>query len=206
MYEVSRTLEASEGPIASASPRSAADVALEPDAARLREAALRAADAVGRLVEFWGFSRHIGRAYTMLYLSEEPLSSQDLADRLGLSGSAASAILTELLGWRGVRKVWRPGERRAFWQADASPWRVVRGVLAQREGPLLVEALNDLAAAEVQLRGVRRGRRHARFIRRRLAGLRLVTKTAQGVVLALAEGRPHLPKISSPRDAGGAER
>jgi len=161
---------------------------------------------VGRLVEFWGFSRHIGRAYTVLYLCEEPLSSHDLAERLGLSPSAASAILGELLGWHGVRKVWRPGERRTFWEADASPWRVVRGVLAQREVPLLAEALSDLAAAEAQLRGVRRGRRHARFIRRRLAGLRFVTKTAQGVVLALAEGRPNLPKISSSRDAGAAER
>lgn len=204
MYEVSGTIESSEVSIPPSSPLSAADsdAPHEP----VLEASLRAADAVGRLVEFWGFSRHIGRAYTTLYLSEEPLATSDLAERLGLSSSATAAILGELQGWHGVRKVWRTGERRVFWEADASPWRVVRGVLGQREAPLLADALRELSEAEALLRSVRRGRRGAKFARRRLAGLRFVTKTAQGVVLALADGRPSLPKISSPAESGVAER
>ncbi|NOY92666.1 MAG: hypothetical protein GXP55_15870 [Deltaproteobacteria bacterium] len=188
-----------------ATPKSRARVEREPstpdaESQRLRAASLRAADAVSRLVEFWGFSRHLGRAYVLLYLSEEPLSTGELAELMGSSSSACSSVLTELMGWHAVRKVWRAGERRTYWEADASPWRVVRGVLGRREGPLLVEALANLGEAEALLRGMRRGRRHARFMRRRLAGLRLVTKTAQGVVSALAEGRPAAPATTTELD------
>ena len=32
-------------------------------------------DAVGRLMEFWGFKRHMGRIWAVLYLSDEPLAA-----------------------------------------------------------------------------------------------------------------------------------
>ena len=67
------------------------------DTERLWAASLRAADAVGRLVEFWGFSRHLGRAYVLLYFSEEALPTSELAARLGLSPSATSSVLSELM-------------------------------------------------------------------------------------------------------------
>ena len=35
-------------------------------------------DVVGRLIEFWGFKRNMGRIWAVLYLSPEPLSAEDL--------------------------------------------------------------------------------------------------------------------------------
>ena len=37
---------------------------------------------VGRLIEFWGFKRNMGRVWAVLYLSPEPLTAQDLRDLL----------------------------------------------------------------------------------------------------------------------------
>ena len=56
-----------------------------------KEAALSAvADAVGGLMEFWGFKRNMGRMWTVLYLAPDPLSAADLCERLSLSTGAVS--------------------------------------------------------------------------------------------------------------------
>src|SRR5207237_2888500 len=62
------------------------------DARREQEQALlhEVADAVGGLMEFWGFKRTMGRIWTTLYLSEDPLSAAALWDRLEISCGAAS--------------------------------------------------------------------------------------------------------------------
>ena len=49
-------------------------------------------DVVGRLIQFWGFKRNMGRVWTVLYLSPDPLSAEDLRNALGLSSGAVDAI------------------------------------------------------------------------------------------------------------------
>src|SRR5262249_20190757 len=56
-------------------------------------------DIVGRLIEFWGFKRNMGRVWAVLYLSPEPLTAQDLRELLRLSSGAVSMILSELSRW-----------------------------------------------------------------------------------------------------------
>ena len=58
--------------------------------ARSEERALlhEVADAVGALMEFWGFKRIMGRVWTLLYLRDEPLSMADLCEQLEISTGA----------------------------------------------------------------------------------------------------------------------
>ena len=67
-------------------------------------------DAVGRLMEFWGFKRNMGRIWSVLYLSPEPLSAEDLRQALRLSSGAVSMTLSELARWGVVKKVWVAGD------------------------------------------------------------------------------------------------
>ncbi|MFO0658959.1 MAG: polyprenyl synthetase family protein [Polyangiaceae bacterium] len=69
-------------------------------------------DVVGRLIEFWGFKRNMGRVWAVLYLNEAPLTAPDLRDRLCLSAGAISMTLAELTRWGVVKKVWVQGDRR----------------------------------------------------------------------------------------------
>ena len=62
----------------------------------LRRAELRAADAVGTLMELWGFKRQLGRVWTILFLSEAPLTSAEACERLGISTGLLSMSLAEL--------------------------------------------------------------------------------------------------------------
>ena len=53
-------------------------------------AVLKVADAVGALIESWGFKRNMGRMWAVLYLDDHPLTAADLGERLGLSTGAVS--------------------------------------------------------------------------------------------------------------------
>jgi len=90
-------------------------------------------DVVGRLIEFWGFKRNMGRVWAVLYLSPEPLTAQELRAVLRLSSGAVSMILNDLSRWGVVRKVWIQGDRRDHFAAEVQLWRMISRVLSERE-------------------------------------------------------------------------
>lgn len=102
-------------------------------------------DAVGRLMEFWGFKRHMGRIWTLLYLSDEPLSAHELQEKLQLSAGSVSMATVELLRWGVIKKVWIHGQRRDYFTAESNFWKMISRVFRERE---LVEVLEAIAAME----------------------------------------------------------
>jgi len=93
---------------------------------------MKIADAVGALIEHWGFKRNMGRVWAVLYLEQAPLSAADLGERLSLSSGAMSMLLGELSQWGVIKKAWVPGERRDFYEAETSIWKMVSRVLRER--------------------------------------------------------------------------
>lgn len=163
-----------------------------------REAELRSADAMGRLMEFWGFRRHMGRLWTILYLSPEPLTTAELSETLRLSSSAVSLSLGELVRWGAVRKTWRPGERRDFYQAESNVWKLLRRVYERRELNLVREASDAfrdaqrfLDEARDQLTGP--DRKRVDYMRKRVARLSALTRTGERLIGLLIAGRPFNP-------------
>src|SRR5215510_7779411 len=107
-------------------------------------------DAIGRLMVLWGFKRNMGRVWTLLYLSDEPLSAHLLRERLQLSAGAISMTLNELARWGVVRKTFRQGDRHDYYEAESSLWRMISRVLRERELAevvLAIEAFEDALAA-----------------------------------------------------------
>lgn len=159
-----------------------------------REAELKAADAIGRLMEFWGFRRHMGRLWTILYLSPEPMTTADLSETLQLSSSAVSLSLGELVRWGAVRKTWRPGERKDFYEAETSVWKLLRRVYERRELNLIREANDAFAEAQEELESARASlgpeeRRRIDHMRKRLSRLSALSKAGERLVRLLVAGR-----------------
>jgi DNA-binding transcriptional regulator GbsR (MarR family) len=102
-------------------------------AEELSESRDLAIDACGRIAEFWGFTRTMGRAFGLLYLSREPLAQAEIQARLGISAGSASMTLTALGRWGVVHKVWVRGQRREHYQAETDFWKMISGVLNERE-------------------------------------------------------------------------
>ena len=104
-------------------------------------------ETVGRVIEFWGFSRNMGRLWAALYLSPEPLPAKDLRARLAMSTGAVSMALTELLRWGVVRKVWVPGDRKGHFAAETNVWKMISRVISERERVEVAAAIEGFEQA-----------------------------------------------------------
>lgn len=108
-------------------------------------------EAIGRLIEFWGFKRHMGRVWALLHLSDQPLTSRDLRERLSLSTGSVSMTLTELQRWGVVHRVAVEGSRAEHFTAENNLWKMVSGVLRERELVEIQEAISRFEAGLVEL-------------------------------------------------------
>lgn len=126
----------------------------------LEEAELLCADAIGDVIEHWGFRKALGRVWTVLYLETVPLAAADIGERLTMSAGAVSTTLGELQRWGVVRRVWRPGERKEFFEAETDFWKMISKVVSERER-FLAESVKDrlekaTAAAQEAPKSVRK--------------------------------------------------
>jgi DNA-binding transcriptional regulator GbsR (MarR family) len=123
-------------------------------AEELSESRDLAIDACGRIAEFWGFTRTMGRAFGLLYLSREPLPQAEIQARLGISAGSASMTLTALGRWGVVHKVWVRGQRREHYQAETDFWKMISGVLNERERREIGAAVEVVERAQASARRV----------------------------------------------------
>ena len=112
-----------------------------------RDAVLLAGDAVGDAIEHWGFRKALGRIWTTLYLSSDPLTANDLAEELQMSAGAVSMTLAELKRWGVVRRALRTGERREFFEAETDFWKMISRVFRERERALATSVRDRLSQA-----------------------------------------------------------
>lgn len=119
----------------------------------VHEAELLAADAIGDVIEHWGFRKVLGRVWTVLFIAADPLPAATIGERLSMSAGAVSMALTELQRWGVVRRVWKPGERREFYEAETDFWRMISKVFDERERLLAQEVRARLERAVKLLEG-----------------------------------------------------
>lgn len=164
-----------------------------PDHSRitLDAAQLRVAETVGQLIEFWGFKRPMGRAWTLLYLAPGALGAAEIGEQLGMSAGAVSMTLAELQKWGVVRRTWKPGERRDFFEAETNIWKMVSRVFRERELALIRKAVATFGEAEAQFARAAKAapKGHAKeleFARKRIAllvGLARIGETMLGTIV-----------------------
>jgi len=163
-----------------------------PTSFALARAELAASDAVGALMELWGFRRQLGRVWAVLFLSDRPLAAPELCDRLQISTGLLSMSLAELRRWGVVRSVDVPGDRKEHFEAETHVWRMVARVLREREKRAVEAALaafeRALAEVKAALSDVDPGvKTAARFKARRLEQLAELSRAALSVLRVLVD-------------------
>jgi DNA-binding transcriptional regulator GbsR (MarR family) len=109
-------------------------------------------DTCGRIAEFWGFTRTMGRTFGLLYLSREPLPQTEIQKRLGISAGSASMTLAALGRWGVVHRIWVRGQRREHYEAETDFWKMIAGVLNERERREIGSAVASVDRAEATVR------------------------------------------------------
>lgn len=145
----------------------------------LHQSALIAADAIGDVIEHWGFRKALGRVWTVLYLEDIPLAAAEIAERLSMSAGAVSTTLGELSRWGVVKRVWKPGQRKEFFEAETDFWKMISRVVNERERALAQSVRSRLEeATEVAYDAPRSSRRsHVTERLKRLVSFALVAQT-----------------------------
>ena len=86
-------------------------------------------EAGGRTAQSFGLSRLFGQIYMLLYLSDEPLGLDFLAEQLGVSKASVSIASRQLESWGAVRRIWKKGDRRDFYTAETDFRNLIHGGL-----------------------------------------------------------------------------
>jgi DNA-binding transcriptional regulator GbsR (MarR family) len=155
--------------------------------AKVDPAVLRVADAVGALIESWGFKRNMGRMWAVLYLEDHPLTAADLGERLGLSTGAVSMLLTELQEWAAIKKAWVVGERREHYEAETHIWKMVSRVFRERELRWVHSAMDAFEAGSAAMAPADNDPR-AQLIAARVAGLADLARVGAHLLESMLQG------------------
>jgi DNA-binding transcriptional regulator GbsR (MarR family) len=73
---------------------------------------------IGKLAGSFGLNDFIAKLYAVLYLSDKPLSLDDLVERLKASKGNISINIRVLEGWGAVKSVWVKGSRKDYYEAN----------------------------------------------------------------------------------------
>lgn len=109
-------------------------------------------DAVGNVIEFWGFKRNQGRVWALLYVRGVPMSASDIQHALSLSKGAVSMISRELEQWGVIHRVRPPNSASWHFVAETDLMRMINRVLSDRESSVVARVKADLSEAEKQAR------------------------------------------------------
>jgi DNA-binding transcriptional regulator GbsR (MarR family) len=102
-----------------------------PDA--LREARERFVALWGQMGSNWGIPRTMAQVHALLFITSEPMNTDEVMDGLGISRGNASMTLRALVDWGIVHRVHRRGDRKEYYVAERDVWKMFRTILAERK-------------------------------------------------------------------------
>src|ERR671922_2024170 len=101
----------------------------------------------------WGVNRSVSQIHALLYVSERPLTAEEIAATLGLARSNVSTSIRELMAWNLIRRVPVKGDRREHFEAETDPWEIAMRVAAIRKEREIDPALDALRACVLEAQG-----------------------------------------------------
>lgn len=91
------------------------------------------AETVGDFIGYWGFRKIHGRIWTLIYLSVEPMSTQDLIEALGFSKGLVSIAIKELCEFNLIVCVGKKNRGTQIYEANPDVLSVITSTLKSRE-------------------------------------------------------------------------
>ena len=89
-----------------------------------------------------GLNNVMAQLYTVLYFSNDPLSLDEMAERLKISKASASIYVRSLERYGAVRSVWVKGSRKDYYEAEMDIAKVVMDRIRSMAQGRLSEADN----------------------------------------------------------------
>ena len=75
----------------------------------------------GTLGSAWGVNKTMTQIHALLMVTDDPVTTDDLMERLSISRGNAHSNIKELVNWGIVKQVIIPGERKDYYTAEKEP-------------------------------------------------------------------------------------
>lgn len=87
----------------------------------------------GEMASAWGINRTMGQIHALLYISEGPLTTDEIILRLGISRGGASTNLRALEEWGVVQRCHVKGDRREYFRPLTDSWDLFHIIVRERK-------------------------------------------------------------------------
>lgn len=104
-----------------------------PETGRLAELEERFVLHWGEMASAWGINRTMGQIHGLLYISPDPLSMDEIMQRLKISRGNASMSLRSLEEWGVVQRVHYTGDRREYFRSLTDVWELFHTLIRERK-------------------------------------------------------------------------
>jgi len=86
----------------------------------------------GEMGGYWGISRTMAEIHALLYISTDPVCTDDVMRLLAVSRGNASMNLRSLLDWGLIHRVHIRGDRKEYFTAQTDVWHMFETIIRQR--------------------------------------------------------------------------
>ena len=130
----------------------------------------------GEMGQTWGINRTMAEIHALLYITAQPLCTDDVMERLNISRGNASMSLRALCDWGIVRRLHKRGERREYFESLGDVWEMFSLIAAERKRREMDPVLETIRQCQQMLDESNLGkpaakREDVQLTRQRLAGM-----------------------------------
>jgi HTH-type transcriptional regulator, glycine betaine synthesis regulator len=130
----------------------------------------------GEMGQTWGINRTMAEIHALLYITAQPLCTDDVMERLNISRGNASMSLRALCDWGIIRRMHKRGERREYFESLGDVWEMFSIIAAERKRREMDPVLETIRQCQQMLEESTLGKSAARhesvqLTRQRLAGM-----------------------------------
>ncbi|MFO0840095.1 MAG: transcriptional regulator [Phycisphaerae bacterium] len=86
----------------------------------------------GEMGGYWGINRTMAEIHALLFVTREPLCTDDIMAQLQISRGNASMNLRALVDWALIQRVHKLGDRKEYFVADTDVWRMFETIMRER--------------------------------------------------------------------------
>lgn len=87
----------------------------------------------GEMGTRWGVNRTVAQIHALLFMAEQPMTAEEIAETLSVARSNVSTSLRELQNWGLAKLVHQIGDRRDFFTGLQDRWEIFRLVVEGRK-------------------------------------------------------------------------
>lgn len=105
---------------------------------------------VNQICNKFGLNNIMAQLYAILYLSNRPLSLNEMAERLKISKGSVSINIRAIERYGAVRRVWVKGSRKDYYEAETNITKVIRDRIKSMAQRRLLE-IDDMLKSSSQI-------------------------------------------------------